>query len=146
MMVVEWNPFIHLDCMGRNDGRCLEAGLWLLTGRFPCVFLTLGSFPCWQHHCSIQQPSVRWLILDPNMHRTHTEREKNGYQCLMFWYSIVFTFFSCFYKVLHSNSNAVIGEWSCEGLICDVQCQIYAKKDPCRLDRCFCGGLIGDVI
>lgn len=54
--------------------------------------------------------------------------------------------FAWFNKVLQSNLNAVIGEKSCERLICDFRCQIYAKKDPCGLDRCLCGGLIGDVI
>ena len=47
---------IHIYWMEGNDGRCWEAGVRLLTGRFPCVFLTLGSFPCWHSPAAYRSP------------------------------------------------------------------------------------------
>lgn len=131
----------HIYCIDSSDGRCLEAGVCLLTGRFPCVFLTLGSFPCWHTPAAYRSP----LWDDSNMYRTCPGRKTSFHNSCIDSTVICLCIFLVS-KLLWSNLNGVIGEHNLERL-CGVQCQIYAKKkDPCGLHWCFCGGLINKVI
>lgn len=90
----------------------MMAGAWLLAGRFPCVFLTLGSFPRW--HTPEAHRSPLWddsCLTQTCPGHALVKKNKNILAFFLRWYNMLFLYaFLLVCKVLWSNLNAVIGE------------------------------------
>ncbi len=87
----------------------MMAGVWFLAGRFPCIFLTLGSFPCWHSPAAHRSP----LWDDSCLTQTgsgHALVEKT-FRHRVYFYGVVCAFFPLC-KVLWDNMQ--------RGLWCSV--------------------------